>query len=243
MNTFVLKIIAVISMLVDHTTYLFPEYIPYELRGIIGRIAFPLYAYLIAVGVEHTKSPLRYLFRLLLFAVISEPFFDLALKRGDISYFRDTNIFFTLFLGACAIYVFKLIFDALNEDSWKKYFIWVALIPLPAFPLIANYIESDYRWYGVLFIISFFFIRQIKNRYLKYFSLFTVTIAQYFVFIPMVFWVPRSLYQLSFIAGLLTASVFLCLYNEKLGFNKAKWLFYIFYPGHLLVLYLIKMYI
>jgi len=243
MSTFVLKIIAVISMLVDHTVYIFPEYFPYELRGIIGRIAFPLYAYLIAVGIEYSKSQLKYLLRLFIFAVVSEPFFDLALKGGSISYLRDTNIFFTLFLGASAIYVYKIISDKLKESPKGKYFIWLGLIPIPVFVYTANLITSDYAWYGVMFIISFYFIRMIKNIYVKYFSIFTVTIAQYFVFVPMRWWVPQSPYLLSLIAGFLIASVLLCLYNEKVGFNKAKWLFYIFYPGHLLVLYLIKTYI
>jgi len=243
MNTFVLKIIAVISMLIDHTVYIFPEYFPFELRGIIGRIAFPLYAYLIAVGIEYTKSPVKYLLRLFIFAVVSEPFFDLALKGGNISFLRDTNIFFTLFLGASAIYVFKIISEKLNESPKSKYFIWLGLIPIPIFAYTANIITSDYAWYGVMFIVSFYFIRMIKNIYIKYFLIFTVTIAQYFVFIPIRLWFPQSLYQLSLIAGFLIASVLLCTYNEKPGFNKAKWLFYIFYPGHLLILFLLKTYI
>jgi len=243
MSTFVLKIIAVISMLVDHTVYIFPEYFPYELRGIIGRLAFPLYAYLIAVGIEHTKSPMRYLIRLFIFAVISEPFFDLALKGGSISYLRDTNIFFTLFLGASAIYVYKIIFDKLKESPKGKYFIWLGIIPIPVFVYTANLITTDYAWYGVMFIISFYFIRKLSNAYIKYFSIFTVTLAQYFVFIPVRLWLPQTQYQLSLIAGFLIASVLLCLYNEKLGFNKIKWFFYAFYPGHLLILFLIKTHI
>jgi len=242
MSTFTLKIIAIISMLVDHVTYVFPEVFPFELRGFLGRLAFPIFAYLIAVGVEYTKSPLKYMFRLFLFAIISEPFFDLALKGGKINYLSGTNIFFTLFLGACAIYIFRKIYEALNDNPKNKYILWVALLPLPVFPVIANIIDCDYRWYGVLLIISFYFIRKLKSVFLRIVPIIIVTCTQYFVFVGMNTYFLQYFAPFSFIAGMLAASVLLCFYNEKQGFSKAKWLFYIFYPGHLLVLYLITLF-
>ena len=127
MTAFILKIIALASMIIDHTGAVFPHYFGLEFR-VIGRIAFPIFVYLLAEGFRHTRSPYKFLVRLGIFAIISEPFFDLALRSDlqaveyvslqfimdNINFFAYTNIFYTLFFGGVAICGFDYII------KWKE---------------------------------------------------------------------------------------------------------------------------
>ena len=96
LSSFALKCIALITMIIDHVgAILYPEA---RVLRIIGRIAFPIYAFLVAEGFYHTKNVKKYMLRLLLFALVSEIPFDLALT-GQILEFGHQNVFFTLFAG------------------------------------------------------------------------------------------------------------------------------------------------
>ena len=102
LSGFDLKIIAVITMIIDHAgAFLFPQA---KILRIIGRISFPIFAFLICEGYEHTKDVKKYMLRLLLFAVISEPFFDLAMSGTIFSLNNGQNVIFTLLIGVVTIY-------------------------------------------------------------------------------------------------------------------------------------------
>ena len=135
MTTFVLKIIASVCMLIDHIGAVFPS--PWVFRQVlrlIGRIAFPIYAYLIAQGCKHTKDIYKYLLRLGIFALISEIPFDIAFmhyKRDgvltpDINFLDDTNVFYTLFLGVASIIIYERV-KTMRQP-------WVILLPLFVVP-------------------------------------------------------------------------------------------------------------
>ena len=107
-----LKWIAVISMLIDHTAEVLINHnaaltdpiwaqIYVLMRG-IGRIAFPIYAFLLVEGFLHTRDVKKYLARMLTFAVVSEIPFDLAVFHTPF-YWGYQNVFFTLFLGLLAL--------------------------------------------------------------------------------------------------------------------------------------------
>lgn len=134
-----LKWIAMISMLIDHTREvllpqtLLMEYFGMSLKAsywvleamhILGRIAFPIFAYGVAQGCMVTRSPRRYLLQLALVAMISEVPYNLALKAIPIGfrYFAFHNVFFTLLFGAlcCRIYSFFR----------EKGMAWVSAVPL-----------------------------------------------------------------------------------------------------------------
>ena len=116
MTAFILKIIALTTMIIDHMGAAFPQYFGLEFR-VIGRVAFPIFVFLLAEGFRHTSSPRKFLMRLGIFAIISEPFFDLALRADlqaveymslqslleNINFFANTNIFYTLFFAGVAI--------------------------------------------------------------------------------------------------------------------------------------------
>ena len=101
-NTFTLKMIAIIAMFIDHLgAVIFPEYI--ELR-IIGRIAFPIFAYTLVEGFVYTHDVFKYMKRLGVLALLSEIPFDLAFFGTPLE-FGHQNVFFTLFLGILMLYL------------------------------------------------------------------------------------------------------------------------------------------
>jgi len=146
MTAFTLKIIASICMLLDHIGAVFYGSTP-ELFRWIGRIAFPIYAYMIAQGCKHTKNINKYLFRLGIFALISEIPFDMAFMHYNdvesglnwgISFLRQTNVFYTLFLGVACVAVYEQL--KLKKDAW------VALLPILFVPatLLGNFLPESF---------------------------------------------------------------------------------------------------
>lgn len=80
-DTNLLKLVAMIAMFIDHSgKMLFPQY---PIMRVIGRIAFPIYAYCIAVGCVYTSNPLKYLNRIVLLAMVSQPFYAVALGHAN----------------------------------------------------------------------------------------------------------------------------------------------------------------
>ncbi|GHV38454.1 hypothetical protein FACS189490_00420 [Clostridia bacterium] len=128
MTAFVLKIIASVCMLLDHIGAEFPSAGMPWLRW-VGRIAFPIYAYMIAQGCKHTKNINKYLLRLGVFALISEIPFDIAFQSPkildgalslNINFFNDTNVFYSLFFGAATIAVCQGDSNFAHEAKFKS---------------------------------------------------------------------------------------------------------------------------
>lgn len=145
MSSFVLKIIAVITMFIDHLGYtIFGKF---SYLNYIGRISFPIFAFQISEGYIHTKI-LKIFLRLFLFAVISQiPFMLFHSIISDTFYL---NIFFTLLLGLLSIYIY---------DKCKYKFIGILSGILLA--LIAQFSNCDYGAYGVAIILIFIFLKTI----------------------------------------------------------------------------------
>lgn len=141
LDSFTLKIIALITMIIDHIgAFLFPQYI---LLRVIGRISFPIFAFLIVEGFYHTSNLKRYMMRLAAFAVISEVPFDL-LQAGKILEFDHQNVFFTLFIGVLLMYVY--------EGPYSKIEKFGGLILLL---LAGDIFRTDYGAWGILLIFAF----------------------------------------------------------------------------------------
>ena len=120
-----LKFLALLSMMVDHTGMaLFPQI---QSLRLVGRLAFPLYGFLLAEGAAHTKNSNRYLGRLLLFALLSEVPFDLACRNVFV-YPQAQNVFFTLFLGLAACEILKRFMQ--SKPVWS--FAGIAVLALLA---------------------------------------------------------------------------------------------------------------
>lgn len=122
--------LAAIFMVVDHVGAVFFPKI--ELFRIIGRLSFPLFAWLLTQGERHTRNFNQYLFRLLVLGAIAQPLYHLALSGTRL------NILFTLSLG--------LIILRLSRRSNYQYLIWVIGIAA------AHLTDVEYGAYGVIVI-------------------------------------------------------------------------------------------
>ena len=220
-----LKLIAIITMFIDHAALLLAPQIPfmsapfiaigskeitiYFLMRKIGRLAFPIFCFLVTEGFAHTKNKKRYALRLLLFAIISEIPFNIMVS-GLVFNLKYQNVFFTLFLGVLMLSVL----DCVHKEFFK-------IILLIGTGCIAILLKCDYGLLGVLLILL---MHILKNH----------PAAQSVLAYPL----------LSGGAAAFAAFIPINMYNGDRGFIKSpamKYAFYIFYPLHILILIGIKL--
>ena len=236
-DTNLLKLVAMISMLIDHTGKMF--FSQYRIMRIIGRLAFPLYAYCIAVGGVYSKNKLKYLSRILLVGLISQPFYAVALAHtvpamyavrfadnplGAVMNFyvqswAVPNIMLTLALGLMLIW-------SLREGQYVCA-LSVALLVWKAQNAV------NYGWRGVALI-----------------ALFYLTISHWWVSLPvmsayMLWWGSQGasyhMFGASFGIQMFAILALPLIYIptwSKLRINK--WVYYLFYPAHLIGIMLIE---
>ena len=217
MTGFALKLIAVISMLIDHTgDVLYPGQL--WLRY-IGRLAFPIYCFLLVEGFCHTRNLKNYMLRLLIFGIISEVPFDLAFHESFID-FGHQNVFWTLLLGLMAISLMSM----LEYDNIYVRYLLQMMIAVP-FGIAAQLMHTDYRWIGIGLIASMYIFHNIEV--LK-------------VGAGVVFMLPFFSNQIEYFGVLSYLPIHF--YNGRRGLENgfSKWLFYVFYPVHLMVLVIIR---
>ena len=208
-----LKIIAAVTMLIDHVGLLFFPGDP--LWRLVGRISFPLFAFLIAEGYRHSRDREAYAFRLGLLALISQMPFMLMLDAAGIEP-ATLNIFFTLLAGLISI----ALVDRLTAAQ--------AVPGVLALVGAAELLRFDYGAYGVLMILaSALFLRR---RNLGAVVLATLSIVRALSF---------GLASLSMQLFAPFALPFLFAYNGSKGRALPRALFYWFYPVHMLLLWLI----
>lgn len=218
-----LKIIAMVTMLVDHIAaavlvrYFYATgdwglYSIYYTMRQIGRIAFPIYCFLLVEGAERTANRGRYLGRMAVFALISEIPFDLAFGSSLLEW-NYQNVFFTLTIALSIIFGIEWIGGRMPEGVWRK----AAVLAVAAAGMfLAAGLRTDYGWKGVACILILYFFRK---------NLKTELIMGYAAFV--------------FLLGEITALpafLLLSFYRGKKGFS-CKYLFYGFYPVHLLLLF------
>lgn len=231
MTSSALKWIALITMIVDHVAvcaqnsgwgpiadstalYLW-------MRG-IGRIAFPIYCFLLANGMRYTHNRTRYFLRLLGCAALSQLPFTAALYAGEWQYtgiltlFRHWNVLVTLALGCLLCGVWE---DA-RTKPFKDYAVRAALCGVALVALGLDLWDIDYGFMGVLLILLLFAAQERKTQ------------ALLLLLWGLVEYLP--LMQLPFMLVLLAAGAVWC-YNGRQG-RPMKWFFYLSYPVHLAVL-------
>lgn len=216
MSNFVLKIIAVISMLIDHSGYLI--FNGFSFMNYIGRLSFPIFAFLITEGYIHTSNLKRYFSRLLIFAFISQIPYILLFPNPF-----TLNILFTLALGLLALTVY---------DKSKNKLLGILFVIFSA--ILAQLLHCDYGWFGIATIYIFYIFKN-KKIYMNMFFVFTTFINYLYYFAKTL----RIEYLLIFLFCTLSL-IPINLYNGKKGKN-IKYFLYIFYPLHLIVLYLITL--
>lgn len=213
-----LKILAVLTMVIDHAGIVLFAGTPwYEICRMIGRLSFPLYAFLLSEGYVHTKSVRKYAGRLLLFALLSELPFDRAIY-GTWFYPQSQNVFFTLFLGL-------LLLDRLHGCRGQGRAWWMLL-----FLLLAETFSVDYGAFGVLAVVLFYQIRG-KSRWNL---LFMALLFAGYGFL--------GGFPIEAAAGL--SMLLIACYNGKKGqYPVPSLVFYGIYPLHLLLLAAVCRYI
>ena len=235
----ILKSIACISMFIDHFGIVFME--NNRLMRAMGRLAFPIFAFLIVQGLFHTSDIRKYIVRLGLFAVVSEIPFDLAM-HDTLWYPGAQNIFFTLAAGLFAIYALE------SRGPIGRWRVEIAL----AAALLAEFLRFDYGMAGVGVIILFYLCEK-ERRCMpvgcgddivdeqtegdshtgSYFGwkqnleIVLVSALMYILCLGM-----NQMYAL-------LAVIPVNMYSGERGRVKLKYFFYLFYPVHLLLLWLI----
>lgn len=221
MNSFVLKIIACVCMFCDHlgdavlesTTFL----------NFIGRISFPIFCFQIVQGYIHTHDVKKYILRLGLFALISQVPFMLFYHVVFDSF--AINVIFTLLFGLLAI----LIFDKCNK--------FVGICSGLLLATIAQFCKFDYGFFGVFIIFMFYLLR---NKKISMSIIFVLSVIVKYCIpliknnLPIYFLFLGNKYSMLMYFTCISIIPIL-FYNGKKG-KDAKYLFYIFYPVHLLVL-------
>lgn len=184
-----------------------------EILNVIGRIAFPIFAFTLNEGYVHTRSLKKYLLRLFIFAV------SIQMPSILFGYDYPMNIFFTLFLGLLSIYIFNL----------KKMDVILKIILIGFVLFFSQKFKLDYGIYGILVIINFNIFRNNKFKILMNFLVLNI----YNIIFPKVFDLPDT--QLFSLISL----VFIFMYNGEKG-RSMKYFFYLFYPIHFFILEVIK---
>ena len=185
----------------------------YTLCRMIGRIAFPIFCFLLVEGFVHTSNAKKYAMRLGVFALVSEVAFDLAFQ-SKILEFSYQNVFFTLAIGLGTLIAYKKVEEKEFENRFTKILIQI-LVGMVGM-MAAQFLRTDYGAVGVMAIVLFYVLRE--NRFYQIASgcvLFIEEMTALFAFLPIM------------------------IYNGKRGSN-VKIAFYLFYPVHLLILFAIS---
>lgn len=214
-----LKIIAITAMVLDHLSVLFFGTGPTTFR-IIGRIAFPIFAFLISEGVRYSGNIRKYAVRLFAFALISEIPFDIGFASEFID-FSKQNVYFTLLLGLLSSVVIK----KLKEKQLAFLCFFTTFI----FALAALIIKSDYGFMGVVVISVYYFFGELSGgtriAAFSFAALFTCIAVE-----------PEGIGLKILQFPAVFSVIPIVLYNGKKGFKMNKYVFYAFYPVHISIL-------
>lgn len=227
---FQLKLIAILAMLIDHIAWAF---VPLgsgwgQVMHFIGRITAPTMCFFIAQGYRHTRSLPRYVTRLAVFALISQlPFAYYNTARAGLF---PLNMIYTLTMGLLAIYFF----DTIHDESKR----WMAVILIMFLSL-----PADWSMIGVAFCLAFYALEEDQTRLTAIIVAMAVMLVSLQTLVEMtegrtfVEAFSRSWFH----SGIIVSLFLLRRYNgQRGGGSWGRWLFYAFYPLHLVVLALLR---
>ena len=214
-----LKTLACVTMLVDHAALLFGGS-PW-LR-VIGRLAFPIYCFLLTEGIRHTLDVRRYLSRLLFAAIVSEPIYDLVLYPC-VGIWQHQNVLWTLALGCAMLWCMTMIHKPVAK-----------LAVMLLFALAAQLVRASYGSSGIYMIALFALCWGMPEG--KWVLAAGLLVINWLMgsFTVSVFGldVPVQLF-----AELALVPIFLYSGEKRTRLKAVSWGFYLFYPAHLLLLW------
>lgn len=221
MSSFIIKCIACISMLLDHIKYSGPVFQNFFTQY-LGRLSFPLFAFLAAESYSHTSNLKKYYKRLFIFGLIAQiPFMFFRTLVGD---WKMLNIMFTLLLGIAAINVY---------DKMNKKYISIPLVILIV--VLGDVLKVDYGWFGVLTVFLMYVFRN-KKMFLPLIYGIIIFVHYYsvagreFIFTTRIVLLMLFTWSSTFVINQ---------YNGQKG-KKMKYFFYWFYPVHMIGVYLLS---
>lgn len=243
-----LKIIAAISMVLDHVSRIvltngIMTHASYsqisdeqwailseasDALHVLGRIAFPLFCFLIVEGFLHTHDLKKYLRNMLVFAIIAEPIYDFV-QTGQLFDLRQQNVMCELLLSL----VFLIVLEKIQSLSKRKrYIAETALIVLTA--LAAEYTKLDGGVYGIMLVAAFYLFHDSKAK--MFFAAVCAVLLSSCHIVGGGFEFATANVLNPDVAAAVVSLLLINLYNGKRGL-KLKYFFYIFYPAHLALLY------
>lgn len=219
MTSFRLKLLAMFSMIFDHIGFMFTQnniLLNLAFRT-IGRLAFPIFAFQLSVGYSHSKNKEKHIVRMLIFAILSQFPYWLYIQTALPGVGHILNIGFTFLLALLGMYTL----DKVNGLIAKCFSLIIVLA-------LSCILPVDYGILGVLLCVSFYIFR--NHKYLNLASAGIIVILKVLL--------EQDLIKYAMIYALLP----IYLYNGKKGLDNkfAKYLFYVFYPAHLLLFAVIK---
>lgn len=213
-----MQLIAMITMLIDHLGYVFFPSEPW--MRIIGRIAFPIYCYLLVVGYQRTRSKKRYSLRLFGLALLSQLPYSLAFITTGV------NVIATLFIALLIV----MAIDYFKDQVGLQVLVALLLVTVTYWPMSA--LEFDYGTYGVVLVLIY---RYLPNAWAMVAAHLALNIVWIFAFNFTVFTQFYSIVTTLFIAGIQAASP-----KTKTEVRLPRWLWRSFYPAHLALIALIE---
>ncbi|MBQ2744274.1 MAG: hypothetical protein IJF37_01455 [Lachnospiraceae bacterium] len=215
LSSFQLKMIAIISMVIDHVGMLmFPEEMAFR---VIGRMSFPIYCFLIVEGFYHTSNVKNYIKRLAVFALISEIPFNI-LVSGNLLDVEHQNVFFTLLIGLLTVYAINNTINPMLKS-----------LILVAGAMAAIALMTDYSFYGIILIYVFFNMREKRLFACIFMAVMSFIVSPIQGSATMAV-IPIMLYNGEKGPGFMDKKVW-------------KYTFYAFYPVHMMALYVIGCFI
>ena len=208
-----------------------------DFQWYLTRASFILFAFLIAEGMIHTGSRKKYLLRLFCMSIASEFFFD-ELFFGGFPYWPMQNVVFTLFFGALTI----AIIDRFRKKPLAAFLLTAAVLAVSAV------VRGDYGLMGIAVIGLFYYLREKQG--LMFFSVAVAIFALWFVYCRINCLLSGTAFAFSSylhsavleLHGVM-AFPLIYLYNGRKGKQLPKEFYYLFYPGHLvLIIILIRLF-
>ena len=233
----ILKYIALATMFIDHTAKYFFHWTvsngyvlltgnhintfnkAIEIMQLIGRIAFPIFCFMMVEGFCHTRNRLRYFLSILIFALLTEPIYDYA-QRNTFFNFKRQNVLFELAIGFLMLLCVEKIMRMNHDYIYVK--MGLILLVLIVSCDISYKINADYDYIGICLILILYLLR--NERVLQAIG-------------------GQSLMFLTRYSQCYAAVAFLplLLYNGKRG-KQIKYLFYAFYPLHMVFIIFARKY-
>ena len=235
MSSFVLKLIAAVSMLLDHAGILL--FSGKEIFRILGRLAFPLYAYCLAEGFRYTRSRLKYFLRVFILGVLCQIVYTVAEREIYLGILITFSISIVLMAlvdslktalrgerSAVARIAARAAGRELSNDADRILCTVLVCAGIIGAFLLTTVVTVDYGFFGIMLPVCTSFFEERGQRLVMFSACLLALAIEVTAEFPVQYW---SLLSVPLIAA----------YNGKPGLVRMKYFFYIFYPAHMAILY------